>query len=120
MSAAIPDDYFQATFPLIKNNQVWLQQQHMTMGQHGGDVLSWLPIEGEASVEVYMEPYSSSMAREQYGLDIKCSHRIFCLPHEGVVNGLGVSLSEGSEQPNYIVVSVMVWHGHLECLLDRR
>jgi hypothetical protein len=90
------------------------------MGQHGGDVITWLPKDGVPSLEVYMEPYSSELAREQYGLDVKCSQRIFCLPYDGLINGLGVSLTEDSEQPVYIVVSVMVWHGHLECLLDRR
>ncbi|MFD3260842.1 hypothetical protein ACE3MQ_19800 [Paenibacillus lentus] len=115
ISSSIPDDYFNVVFPLIKNAQLWFKTRSTVPGQQGGDVETWV---GHAEpIEVYMEPYSSAMAKKEYGLEIECQKRIFCPPDPNILQGLGVYLEDREGKPDFILESVMDWPRHLECLL---
>lgn len=114
MNAAIPDDYFEAVFPLIKNVQLYFKTRSTVPGQNGGDVVVWT---GNLEAEAYIEPYSSSLARHEYGLEIECHKRMFMLPLPALIQGMGVFLSDREGKPDFILESLMPWPGHMECLL---
>lgn len=113
----IPLNYFGHVFPLVKNSELWLKRSVKTKGQHGGDVITW---EGSDYTEVYKEPFSSFLAYQAYGREVECQDRIFCPPNDGLFEGAGAYLTDRAGDPDYIVVEVIRWPEHFECLLKRR
>lgn len=64
------------------------------------------------TIPVNMQPYSSELARREYGLDKNVVIKIFCVPDEVVK--LNNVIVDGTQK--YKIVHVMRWDKHYEAL----
>lgn len=62
-----------------------------------------------------VEPYSSGLSQNRYGVSVEVTNRLFCKPHNDIV--LGASIRYQNE--DYLVTEVMKYDRHYEVLMKK-
>lgn len=64
-------------------------------------------------IKADVQPYGGGLAQNEYGFDIQCQQRMYCVQNEHLTEG-NVALIKGQR---YLIVCVSVWEMGAEVLL---
>lgn len=79
---------------------------------------SKLWIDGEdvylKTIQADVQPYNKALAYKDFGYDIECSKRVFCVPDDDIKMGVTIEYNGAK----YKVVKLIKWDDYLDVILD--
>ncbi|SHH36187.1 hypothetical protein [Clostridium grantii] len=67
------------------------------------------------TIECDMQPYSSTLASRDYGLDISCTNRIFANINSNIKQGNFIFYNSNY----YLITSTIIWEDYIEAMVNR-
>lgn len=98
---------------MSRKKTVFIKVPQASVGDEGGQIINYV---GSSPVKrASIQPYSSELARKEYGLEIKVTALMFSNPNPLLKADNMIYVSETEK---YLITGVAPWINHYECFLE--